>query len=143
MTRLSISASYLVISIPAGYSPANTFDCGGLIAVERQDAGVDRRVVLLVASIASFLTPFMGSSINIALPSIGAEFGSDAVTLSWISTVYFLAAAVFLVPFGRLADIHGRRRVFLSGIVGYTVVSLLCGLTRSESMLIVLASPMR
>jgi EmrB/QacA subfamily drug resistance transporter len=106
--------------------------------VERQDAGVDRRVVLLVASIASFLTPFMGSSINIALPSIGAEFGSDAVTLSWISTVYFLAAAVFLVPFGRLADIHGRRRVFLSGIVGYTVVSLLCGLTRSESMLIVL-----
>jgi EmrB/QacA subfamily drug resistance transporter len=110
----------------------------GAGSVKRRDAGVDRRVVLLVASMASFLTPFMGSSINIALPSIGAEFRSDAVTLSWISTVYFLAAAVFLVPFGRLADIHGRRKVFLSGIVGYTVVSLLCGLSRSESMLIVL-----
>src|ERR1700690_1081406 len=89
-------------------------------------AGVDRRVVLAVASIASFLTPFMGSSINIALPSIGAEFSTDAVTLSWVSTAYLLAAAVFLVPLGRVADLTGRRRVFLIGIAGYSVVSLLC-----------------
>ena len=83
-------------------------------------SGVDRRVVLLVAATASFLTPFMGSSVNIALPSIGREFAADAVTLSWITTIYFLAAAMFLVPLGRVADITGRRRVFLLGMIGYT-----------------------
>ncbi len=100
--------------------------------------GVDRRVVLLVASIASFLTPFMGSSVNVALPTIGTEFAVDAVTLSWITTIYLLAAAMFLVPLGRVADITGRRRVFLLGMIGYTVVSLLCAVSVSETMLIVL-----
>ncbi len=104
---------------------------------ESQPAGgVDKGVVLFVAATAAFLTPFMGSSINIALPSIGGEFGSGAVTLSWISTIYLLAAAMFLVPLGRLADIYGRKKVFLSGMIGYTVMSLLCGLATSETMLI-------
>lgn len=103
-----------------------------------RDAGVDKRVVLLVAATASFLTPFMGSSVNIALPSIGREFASNAVGLSWITTIYFLAAAVFLVPFGRIADITGRRRIFLLGMIGYTVVSVLCAFSTSETMLIVL-----
>jgi MFS family permease len=103
-----------------------------------QGAGVDKRVVLLVAATASFLTPFMGSSVNIALPSIGREFAADAVTLSWITTIYFLAAAMFLVPLGRIADITGRRRVFLFGMIGYTAVSILCAFSTSETMLIVL-----
>jgi EmrB/QacA subfamily drug resistance transporter len=98
----------------------------------------DKKVVLFVASMAVFLTPFMATSINIALPSIGREFSTDAVTLSWITTAYLLAAAMFLVPFGRLADIRGRRKVFLSGIAGYTVVSLLCGVAPSEHALIAL-----
>ncbi len=99
---------------------------------------LDKRIVLAVASIASFLTPFMGSSINIALPTIGKEFATDAVTLSWVTTVYLLAAAVFLVPLGRVADITGRRRVFLIGIIGYTAVSILCSLAPSVQVLIVL-----
>ena len=103
-----------------------------------QPAGVDRRVVLLVASMASFLTPFMATSINIALPSIGKELTADAVTLSWVTTAYLLAAAVFLVPMGRIADIRGRRKVFLAGMVGYTVVSALCTFAASQGMLIAL-----
>ena len=99
---------------------------------------MDRRVVLLVAAMASFLTPFMATSINIALPTIGREFSADAITLSWVTTAYLLAAAVFLVPMGRLADIHGRRKIFLAGMVGYTVVSALCTLAASEGMLIAL-----
>lgn len=97
---------------------------------------VDKGVVLFVAAMASFLTPFMGSSINIALPSIGREFSVNAVTLSWIATAYLLAAAMFLIPWGRIADIYGRRKIFLTGVVGYTVVSFLCGLSTSETMLI-------
>jgi EmrB/QacA subfamily drug resistance transporter len=114
-------------------------DDGAVIQGRGPGAGsVDKRVVLIGAAMASFLTPFMGTSVNIALPSIGREFGADTVSLSWIATAYFLAAAVFLVPFGRLADIHGRRKVFLTGIAGYAVVSLLCGLAVSETMLIAL-----
>jgi len=99
---------------------------------------VSKGAVLFVTAMASFLTPFMGSSINIALPTIGREFNAGAFSLSWISTAYLLAAAMFLVPVGRLADINGRKRVFLAGTAGYTFVSLLCGLASSEAMLITL-----
>ena len=98
----------------------------------------ERRVVLMVAATASFLTPFMATSVNIALPSIGREFSMDAVTLSWVTTAYLLAAAVFLVPLGRIADIRGRRKVFLAGMAGYTVVSLACTFSVSPAMLIAL-----
>jgi EmrB/QacA subfamily drug resistance transporter len=92
--------------------------------------------VLLVATLASFLTPFMGSSVNIALPSIGRHFGMDAVSLSWVATAYLLAAAVFLVPFGKIADIYGRKRVFTLGMTVYTASSLLLALSPSAAMLI-------
>ena len=103
-----------------------------------RQAAVSKGAVLFVTATASFLTPFMSSSINIALPSIGSEFAAGAYSLSWISTAYLLAAAVFLVPVGRLADIHGRKKIFLSGMIGYTIVSLLCGLATSVTMLIAL-----
>ncbi len=93
-------------------------------------------VVLLVATMASFLFPFMGSAVNIALPSIGKELSLDAVTLGWVSTAYLLASATFLVPFGRIADIHGRKRIFTHGIVIYTIASLLSGIASSAAMLI-------
>jgi EmrB/QacA subfamily drug resistance transporter len=93
--------------------------------------------VLAVSVLASFLTPFMSSSINIALPAIGTEFAADAILLSWVATSYLLAAAMFLVPFGRLADIKGRRLVFISGLVIYTVASGLCAIIDSIYLLIV------
>ena len=100
----------------------------------------ERRVVLMVAATASFLTPFMATSVNIALPSIGREFSMDAITMSWVTTAYLLAAAVFLVPLGRIADIRGRRKVFLAGMAGYTLVSLACTFSVSPGMLIALRS---
>ena len=66
----------------------------------------DKWTVLFVASLASFLTPFMGSSVNVALPSIGKDFKIDAIILSWIATSYLLSSAIFLVPLGKLADIY-------------------------------------
>ena len=95
-----------------------------------------KRAALTVATLSSFMTPFMGSSVNIALPSISADFRIDAVLLSWIATSYLLASAAFLVPFGRLADIHGRKRIFTWGIVVFTVSSLLCALSPSAPFLI-------
>ena len=97
---------------------------------------VNKTITLLTTSLTSFLTPFMASSINIALPSIAEEFKADAITLAWIPTIYLLAAAVFLVPFGKLADIYGRKKIFLSGIIVYTISSFLCAIANSSMALL-------
>jgi EmrB/QacA subfamily drug resistance transporter len=96
-----------------------------------------RTPALLVATLANFLTPFMGSSVNIALPAIGAEFAADAIELSWIPTSFLLAAAMVAVPFGRIADIYGMKRIFSYGIILFTVASLLSALSPSVHSLIV------
>lgn len=96
-----------------------------------------KRVALFIAILASFLTPFMGSAINMALPTIGDEFNADAILLSWVATSYLLAAAVFLVPFGRIADIYGRKKIFLYGIILFTIASLLSAVSPSITVLIV------
>ena len=71
-----------------------------------------RRTALTVSMLSAFLTPFMASSMNVAMPFIGKEFGLSAVTLSWVLTAYILAAAMLLVPFGRLADLVGRKKIY-------------------------------
>src|SRR5512137_1797297 len=75
-----------------------------------------RRTALAMSMVSSFLTPFMASSLNLAMPLIGREFGLSAVRLGWVVTAYTLTAAMFLVPFGRLADITGRKRIFAVGL---------------------------
>ena len=100
------------------------------------DDSRNKRVVLFVAVLSAFLTPFMGSAVNIALPAIGREFGMDAVLLSWVATSYILSAAMFLLPFGRLADIHGRKRLFTYGLWIYTLASFLSAVSGSAPLLI-------
>ena len=102
---------------------------------DMEDAAV-KRAVLVIATLTAFLTPFMASSINIALPAIERDFHIDAVLLAWVATSFLLPAAVFLLPFGRLADIHGRKRIFGWGIATYTAASFLCGLSPSIMSLI-------
>ena len=97
---------------------------------------VNKRAALLVATLASFLTPFMGSSVNIALPSIGKEFLMDVVLMNWVATSYLLAAAMFLVPFGKIADIYGRKKIFLYGVSIYTISSFLSAISTSAITLI-------
>ena len=98
--------------------------------------GTSKGVVLLVATMASFVFPFMASAVNIALPSLGTELSLDAVTLGWIATAYLLSSAALLVPFGRIADIYGKRKIFTCGIGIFTLSSLLSGLANSATMLI-------
>jgi len=93
-------------------------------------------VVLLVATAASFLFPFMLSAVNIALPTIGRELSLDAVLLGWVATAYLLSSAAFLVPFGRIADIYGRKRIFTCGIVILMLSSFFSGMANSAAMLI-------
>jgi MFS family permease len=55
--------------------------------------------------------PFTISSVNVALPAIQAEFSTDAVVLSWVASSFLLAMAVFLVPFDKVTDIYGRKKI--------------------------------
>jgi len=84
-----------------------------------------RNTALFIAILAGFLTPFDLSAVTIALPTIAEEFSMDAIQMGWVSTAYLLASAVFLVPFGRIADIYGRKKVFATGLAIFTLASFL------------------
>jgi EmrB/QacA subfamily drug resistance transporter len=86
-----------------------------------------QRSALAVAVISSFITPFMISSVNVALPAIEATFRDSeisAVLLSWVATSYLLAAGASLVPMGRLGDIKGRKKVLGYGFGIFALCSL-------------------
>jgi len=97
-----------------------------------------QRSAIVIATLTSFIGPFLVSGVNIALPSIEKEFALSAVTLSWIVTSYLLASAVFLLVIGRYADIKGQKPVFKIGIVLFTIATILCGFASSGAMLIVM-----
>lgn len=96
-----------------------------------------QKVALMVVMSTSFLTPFIGSAINLALPAIGNSLNSTALMLSWVVTSFLLTSAAFLLPFGRLADIIGRRKVYLTGIILFAITSLLCSMVQNIVWLIV------
>jgi EmrB/QacA subfamily drug resistance transporter len=87
--------------------------------------------------VSSFLTPFMASGINVAMPFIAKEFGLSAVALGWVVTSYMLAAAMFLVPFGRLADLVGRKRIFALGI-GVNIAGTVLGALAPSALFLIL-----
>ena len=95
-----------------------------------------KRIVLIVTTMSSFITPFLVSSVNIALPTMAHEFSLNAVMMSWVVTAYLLSAAIFLVPFGRLADIYGRKKIYLAGNALIAVSSFLAARSTSYVMLV-------
>jgi EmrB/QacA subfamily drug resistance transporter len=78
----------------------------------------------------------MGSSVNVALPSIGHDFSMGAVQLGWVNTAYLLAAAPLLIPFGRLGDIFGRKKIYMWGVLVFTCSSVLLANSGSGTMVI-------
>lgn len=94
-------------------------------SIHHSDEKSLKRSVLLVSAFAAFLTPFLGSAINLALPSIGKDFNTTAVELGWIVSSFILSSAIFLLPFGRLADIAGRKKIFTYGIALFTISTFL------------------
>lgn len=79
----------------------------------------------------------MISSVNVALPAIQTDLGMNAVQLSWIATAYLLAVAVILLPAGKVADIHGRKKVFTAGLVTYTLASTAAAFAPNAAWLLV------
>ncbi len=97
---------------------------------------VEKRILLIVTSLASFLVPYTVSSIAVALPAIGSAFTLDPVTMGWVTSAYILTAAVCIIPFGKLADMYGRKRLFLLGTIIFTLGSLFAALSWSGPAII-------
>lgn len=94
------------------------------------------RSALFVATLTSLMGPLMISAVNVALPAIQTGLGAGAVGLSWVATGYLLSMAAFLVPMGKLADIHGRKTVFTVGLIVNTIAAALAACVPSLSWLI-------
>ncbi|WP_284333910.1 MFS transporter [Dyella flagellata] len=100
-------------------------------------AGDPRRwLALPVLLTGAFLPPLDFFIVNVALPSIRAALHSSAAQLQFVISAYAATYAVFLITGGRLGDLYGRRRMFLLGIGGFTLASLLCGLAWSSAALL-------
>ncbi len=91
---------------------------------------------LTIVCAAFFMTVLDVSIVNVALPSIGKSLSFSRDNLQWVITAYAITFGGFLLLGGRAADLLGRRRMFLAGVVLFTVASFLCGLAWSEGVLV-------
>ena len=93
-------------------------------------------LALIVVCMGQFMVVLDATVVNVALPSIQADLGFSDSSLQWVVNAYTLFFGGFLLLGGRMADLIGRRTLFLAGIGVFTVASLLNGLAQSEEMLI-------
>jgi EmrB/QacA subfamily drug resistance transporter len=111
---------------------------GGLVWMATSTTGrVAEMRVLLVASFGAFLAFLDATIVNVAFPSIRESFpGTSIGELSWVLNAYNIVFAAFLIVCGRLADLLGRRRTFVTGVVLFTLASALCGAAPSVDLLV-------
>src|SRR3954464_13721965 len=95
-----------------------------------------RAAMVALLCTAQFVVVLDVTIVAIALPAIRRSLGAATADLQWVISAYTLAFAGFLVLAGRLADLHGRRRVFIAGLAIFSAASLACGLSRSAPVLI-------
>src|ERR1700682_2519527 len=95
-------------------------------------------MILLLLSLAMFMVILDSAIINVALPAMKAALHFDTSSLQWVLTAYILTFGGFLLLGGRTADLFGRRRLLVLGIGGFSLFSLLLGLTSSSVLLIAL-----
>jgi MFS family permease len=96
-----------------------------------QDTKQSRTATLIVVLVTNFLNPFSGTALNVAVPLIGAEFHSTATELTWIVSAYMMATVALAVPFGRIADIRGKRGMLIGGIALFALSSFLVALAHN------------
>lgn len=96
----------------------------------------NRKIILLISIIGAFLTPFVTSVVNIALPNIGNALNVGSSMLNWITSSTLLAIAVCVLPTGKISDIFGKRKVMLTGTIILTIASFICGISPSIGFLL-------
>jgi len=112
-------------------------DVGSVADVNARAQDVNPWLVLVLVCLAQFMVILDATIVNVALPSIQTDLGMSDSGLQWVVNAYALLFGGFLLLGGRAGDLIGRKRVFLAGVVLFTVASLLCGLAQDETSLIV------
>jgi len=97
-----------------------------------------RAALLFSVCMAHFMMPFMVSAVGVALPTLGRDLDASAMQLGLVETTYALAAAVFLLSMGRLGDIHGRKHVFVNGLLVFSIFGALIAVAPSVEAVIAL-----
>lgn len=95
-----------------------------------------QNAALAVSMLSAIFNSMGSSSVNVALPAIGREFSMNAAMLGWVATTMILAASIFVVPFGKIADIFGRKKLMIIGTCVYIVGSILAALSISTLFLL-------
>src|SRR4051794_10703107 len=97
---------------------------------------ISPRRTLVVVSAAVFMASLDLFIVNIAFPDIQSDLGGSDTALSWVLNAYAIVLAALLVPLGRFADLVGRRRVFIGGLVVFVLASALCAAAPSVEALV-------
>ena len=95
-----------------------------------------RKYALWVSILVSFMVAYISSAANIALPEIAGTFALNSIFLGWIPTSYLLFTGIFLIPFGKIADIYGKKKIIIYGTVIFTLSSLLSAASPSGTILL-------
>ena len=106
-------------------------------ATKESSSSSRRSIVLALITLAQFMVVVDFTIVQVALPSIGREFGVSVNVLQWIVTAYGLTLAGFLMLSGRLGDVYGHKKLFIIGVLLFSLASLTGGLAPSETVLIV------
>src|SRR4051794_24263096 len=96
-----------------------------------------RWIALYVLCVGMLMIVLDVTVVNVALPAIQDDLGFSQSSLAWVVNAYLIAFGGLLLLAGRLGDLVGRRRIFLSGVILFTAASLACGLARSAAVLVV------
>lgn len=97
---------------------------------------------VIVGMVTSFATAFSGSALNLAVPEMGSYFHLGAASVGWLITIYTLVLAGFSVPFGKLGDSTGRKRLLVLGIIVFTAGSFLAVYTRTAAAILIMRAVM-
>jgi MFS family permease len=116
---------------------SNTINSENKVINQLDDRAL-KKSVLVVATFAAFLVPFLSSAVNLALPAIEKDLHANAINLGWIISSFILSSSIFLLPFGKLGDIVGRKKVFTAGIILFTLSNFLIIFSGSIVSLIIL-----
>src|SRR5258708_2613854 len=95
-----------------------------------------RWLALFILCLGDLMIVLDTTIVNVALPSIALDLGFTSTSLVWVVNAYMLTFAGFLLLGGRLGDLYGHRRIFLIGLIIFTLASLVCGLSHSQGLLI-------
>ena len=98
----------------------------------------EKRTAVLIGAATSFITAFSGSSLNLAIPSMGDYFHMGAASVGWLVSVYILVVAAFSVPIGKIADSTNRKKVLVIGLTMFSISNLICIWASSAAMMLIL-----